>query len=57
MDADRFDTLTRSLTAAGSRRRALAAALAGSLGLLALTDPGDVAAAGAAPGNEHGVSS
>ena len=37
MDADRFDTLTRSLTAAGSRRRALAAVLAGSLGVLGST--------------------
>jgi hypothetical protein len=32
MDADRFDTLARSLTAARSRRGALAAALAGVLG-------------------------
>lgn len=32
MDPTRFDTLTRSLTARGSRRRALAGALAGGLG-------------------------
>lgn len=32
MDADRFDALARSLTAAGSRRRALAAALGGAFG-------------------------
>jgi hypothetical protein len=34
MGQNRFDTLTRSLTVAGSRRRALAAALSGTLGLL-----------------------
>jgi hypothetical protein len=34
MDADRFDILARSLSTAGSRRRALAAILGGSLGLL-----------------------
>jgi hypothetical protein len=34
MDADRFDSLTRSLTAAGSRRRALAIALGGALAAL-----------------------
>ena len=45
MDADRFDSLARSLTAAGSRRRALAAALSGALGLLGLAHPDDVAAA------------
>ncbi len=33
MDPQRFDTLARSLTAAGSRRRALAAILGGALGL------------------------
>jgi hypothetical protein len=32
MDGPRFDTLTRALTAPGSRRRALVAALAGALG-------------------------
>ena len=31
MDADRFDSLTRALTAAGSRRRALALAVSGAL--------------------------
>ena len=31
MDADRFDTLTRSLTTVGSRRRALALTLGGAL--------------------------
>src|SRR5215213_7595949 len=36
MDADQFDTLTRSVTASGSRRRALFAALGGTLGLLGL---------------------
>ena len=40
MDADRFDTLARSLTAVGSRRRTLAA-----LGLLGLADPDEAAAA------------
>ena len=45
MDADRFDALTRSLTAAGSRRRALATALSGALGLLGLAGPDEAAAA------------
>jgi hypothetical protein len=36
MDADRFDTLTRSLTAGGSRRRAMAAGLGSALSLLGL---------------------
>ena len=40
MDADRFDTLTRSVPAAGSRRRALVAVLAGSLAALGLRDTG-----------------
>jgi hypothetical protein len=31
MDADRFDTLARSLVQTGSRRRALVATVAGSL--------------------------
>src|SRR5215218_2835516 len=39
MDPERFDRLARSLTAAGSRRRALAAALAASVGLLGRTLP------------------
>jgi Chaperone of endosialidase len=38
MDADRFDTLTRSLTETHSRRGALAAVLGSSLGLLGLAD-------------------
>src|SRR5215212_4981744 len=46
MDAERFDTLARSLTTTGSRRRALAA-LAGLLGLLGLAQPGDATAGGA----------
>ena len=45
MDAFRFDSLTRSLVTHGSRRRALAAALGGALGLLGLRDPDDAAAA------------
>jgi hypothetical protein len=36
MDADRFDALTRTLSAAGSRRRALASGLAGLLGTLVI---------------------
>jgi hypothetical protein len=47
MDADWFDTLARSLTAVGSRRRALTAAFAGSLGLLGLSHPDGSAAGGA----------
>src|SRR5829696_2458391 len=46
MDAHRFDTLTRSLTQTGSRRHALAAALAGALGLLGLPRPHGSAAGG-----------
>src|SRR5215213_782958 len=46
MDGLRFDALTRTFTAVGSRRRALAAALTGSLGLLGLTHPGDAPAGG-----------
>jgi hypothetical protein len=38
MDGERFDTLIRTLTAAGSRRRALALAVSGALGLLARED-------------------
>jgi hypothetical protein len=44
MDADRFDIFTRSLTTFGSRRT-LAAALVGSLAVLGLAGPDDVAAA------------
>jgi hypothetical protein len=47
MDVDRFDMLARSLTSSGSRRRALSAALAGSLGLLGLAQPDEVTAGGA----------
>jgi len=36
MDSDRFDSLTRNLTTAGSRRVALGSLLAGSLALLGL---------------------
>jgi hypothetical protein len=45
MEADSFDTLTRFLIATGSRRRTLAAALAGALGLLGLARPDHAAAA------------
>ena len=38
MDANHFDTLTRSLTDAHSRRGAVAALLGGTLGVLGLTD-------------------
>jgi hypothetical protein len=38
MDADRFDSLSRSLTDTPSRRGALAALLGGSLGLLGMTE-------------------
>jgi hypothetical protein len=44
MDADRFDALARSLTATGSRRRALTA-LGGSLGLLGMALPNEATAA------------
>src|SRR4051812_33305373 len=44
MDAERFDRLTRTLTQTGSRRRALATALAGSLGLLGLSTVPDAQA-------------
>src|SRR5688500_13629443 len=44
MDTGRFDTLTRSLTVAGSRRRALGT-LAAALGLRSLAAPDDAAAA------------
>ena len=46
MDGTRFDTITRSLTVAGSRRRALAAAVGGVLGLLGHARPEDIAAGG-----------
>jgi hypothetical protein len=44
MDADRFDALARTLTAAGSWRWTLAA-LGGVLGLLSLAGPDEAAAA------------
>src|SRR4051812_11468688 len=47
MDATRFDTLARSLAAAGSRRRTLTTALGGALSLLSLANLGEVAAEGA----------
>lgn len=46
MDAQRFDTLTRSLTQTGSRRRAVTAALAGALALLGLARPDEAVAGG-----------
>ena len=46
MDADRFDTLTRIASTAGSRRLALAVALGGTLGALLDLTHSDVAAAG-----------
>jgi hypothetical protein len=45
MDADQFDTLTRSLSIAGSRRRMLGTALSGALVALRLADPDEVTAA------------
>ena len=44
MDEIRFDSLTRSLTTAGSRRRALVATLGGTLGLLGWQGGDDTAA-------------
>src|SRR5215218_5508658 len=45
MDADQFDTLTRSLSIAGSRRRMLGTAISGALVALRLADPDEVTAA------------
>jgi hypothetical protein len=45
MDGPRFDTITRTLTQSGFRRRALAAALVGALGLRGIVRP-DAATAG-----------
>src|SRR5829696_3565049 len=45
MDADRFDTLTRSLSNAGSRRRMFGTTLSVALVALRLTDPEDAVAA------------
>jgi hypothetical protein len=44
MDGSHFDTLTRSLSTAGSRRRALGRLLAGTLGLLGWQDQEDTIA-------------
>ena len=44
MDARRFDTLTRIVSTAGSRRRAVATAVGGVLALLGLADPHDATA-------------
>jgi hypothetical protein len=44
MDAGRFDSLARSLTAARSRRGTLVAALGGAVGLLGLVHPQEAAA-------------
>jgi hypothetical protein len=44
MDAGRFDSLTRTLTLPGSRRRALVAVLGGTLGLRGLTETNQAAA-------------
>ena len=41
MDGDRFDSLARSLSAAGSRRRAFAIAFSGGQALLGLARPDD----------------
>ena len=49
MDHHRFDTLTRSLTTTGSRRRALIMALSGALGVLGLVHADDAAAAKKCP--------
>jgi hypothetical protein len=46
MDGIHFDSLTRSLTQTGSRRRALAATLGGALGVFGLVHPDDAAAGG-----------
>ena len=44
MDADRFDSLVRSLTTVGFRRRTLATVVTGAIGLLGLAGADDVAA-------------
>jgi hypothetical protein len=44
MDADRFDTLTRLASTAGSRRRAVVTAGGGMLALLGLAEPHDALA-------------
>ena len=45
MDTDRFDTLTRSLSAVGSRRRAIGGLLAGALAFLGGHEPEQIDAA------------
>jgi hypothetical protein len=45
MDAPRFDALARSLSTTGSRRRALAAAVSGALGVLGRSAPDEATAA------------
>jgi hypothetical protein len=44
MDADRFDSLSRSLSAAGTRRRALRGLLLGALGAFGSAQTGDIVA-------------
>jgi hypothetical protein len=46
MEADRFDTLTRTLATAGSRRRALVATLGGALGMFGLVHSDEAQAGG-----------
>src|SRR5688572_33083216 len=46
MDAGRFDALTRSLTAAGTRRRALMVALGGALSTIGVLPLDDAVAGG-----------
>jgi hypothetical protein len=45
MDADRFDTLARFVSIAGSRRRAVATAFGGALGVFGLAHPDEATAA------------
>src|SRR5829696_6721732 len=45
MDAGRFDALSRSLAAVGSRRRALATVFSGALGVLGLAEADEATAA------------
>jgi hypothetical protein len=45
MNADRFAALSRSLTAVGTRRRALGVTLSGVLGVLGLANPDEAGAA------------
>ncbi len=49
MDADRFDSLARSLTPVGTRRRALGAALSGALVALAVVKPSTAGKKGGEP--------